>query len=678
MSNERRYRARAFGAFVSVVGGAAMGVFGDTLSTSTAWRRNTLIGSLAFLALLGAISLLRRRRGGSFALSSIVVASSVWAAAAAVFYFKPAAEPDAASAKVEEPTGRLSITTNAAPACFECRLEGRRDGRIWAIDIASPGTRQMNIPLGTYDLVGKAAGHEEFRMKVDVVAAQTYEIDAQFRSRLSRLFVFSIPSGAAVLIDDQPKGMTPLEVDLTPESHSIQIRVDEYEDYKSSFVTSPGTPLTIGPIVLNAWPRVELSHLPSDTRATFLHGHRQLRDLDRVPPGRVNLLLERAGYVTQTAEFTAVVGETTRVPVQEWVRRTGWLSLRRLPRDAIARLTDSSERLAEGTAVPAGRRVVVLERTGFETQNLDVDVPPDVTVELAPRQWVAVPRPNEPRPRGPVVSGNPLSSLAAWSASSAEARLAAAQALLDGLDGWSIVGLEECTAGEISRSVAIARHRLTELEFSIVPAGGCWVGSRPREPGRRADETRRYVEIERPFLVSRTEVTNQAWQRVMDNSRAPDPSLPVNRVSWVQAQEFCQRAGLTLPSEAQWEYAARAGSEAAFSFGDDGASIGDYAWGSMNMSPSANRPRSVRLKQANAFGMFDVHGNVAEWCSDIYSDSPAAPQSNPGNQNSNLRVFRGGSYMNGALSLRCAARSAGDAAAGQPYLGFRVIWERPQ
>jgi hypothetical protein len=163
-----------------------------------------------------------------------------------------------------------------------------------------------------------------------------------------------------------------------------------------------------------------------------------------------------------------------------------------------------------------------------------------------------------------------------------------------------------------------------------------------------------------------------------------NPSNPAVYVTWYDAIEFCrklsQQTGETyrLPTEAEWEYACRAGTTTGFSFGDDGSSLGDYAWYKSNTYDVDQKyAHSVGQKEPNPWGLYDMHGNVWEWCSDLYgknyySNSPSVDPIGPSFSDS--RSFRGGSWTNSAGYLRCSSRVVGRSPNDRLYNhGFRVV-----
>ena len=152
---------------------------------------------------------------------------------------------------------------------------------------------------------------------------------------------------------------------------------------------------------------------------------------------------------------------------------------------------------------------------------------------------------------------------------------------------------------------------------------------------------------------------------------------PVEQVSWDDAQEFLAKLNLMekidtyrLPTEAEWEYACRAGSTTRFCFGDKEEKLGEYAWYGDN---SEGKTHPVGQKQPNAWGLYDMHGNVWEWCQDWYGDYPAGPVTDPrGPDAGEYRVLRGGSWDNDTRNLRSAVRNYYYPDYRSDIIGFRV------
>ena len=153
------------------------------------------------------------------------------------------------------------------------------------------------------------------------------------------------------------------------------------------------------------------------------------------------------------------------------------------------------------------------------------------------------------------------------------------------------------------------------------------------------------------------------------------PEFPATYVTWDDCAAFCDRAGLRLPSEAEWEYACRAGTETAFTFADDADDLGTYAWFSGNtMNQDERYPHGVGMKKPNAFGLYDMLGNVWEWCHDRYGNYPSGPIVDPtGQESGSNRVLRGVSWYSDPRLVRSATRFRYNKDYASLSRGFRVV-----
>jgi len=215
------------------------------------------------------------------------------------------------------------------------------------------------------------------------------------------------------------------------------------------------------------------------------------------------------------------------------------------------------------------------------------------------------------------------------------------------------------------------------MKLVLVPAGEFTMGS---DKGGEDEKPAHKVTITRPFYMGRHEVTQSQYEKLMeaDPSAAKGAARPVENVSWSDAAEFCSKLSklvdgiVRLPSEAEWEYACRAGTATKWCFGDEGWNLSEYGW---YCDSSGIESHPVGEKPANAWGLQDMHGNVAEWCEDWYGkryeDGAAIDPTGP--TSGTFRVFRGGSYVNDIEVCGSVHRDGLKVSGKAPTLGFRVV-----
>ena len=234
-----------------------------------------------------------------------------------------------------------------------------------------------------------------------------------------------------------------------------------------------------------------------------------------------------------------------------------------------------------------------------------------------------------------------------------------------------------------------------------IGAGEFLMGSPPYERGRDGTEDRHQVTLTRPYLLAVTEVTQTQWFEVMGTWPAwfEGANRPVERVDWFDAIRFCnalsRREGLTpayhieheqvgwnldadgyrLPTEAEWEYACRAGSSQRYTMGDDPGQLQTVGWFG---GSAGNGTGSVARLEPNPWGLYDMHGNVWEWCWDWSGEYPPRFARDPvGPASGRSRVIRGGAFDSPAASCRSAKHNAADPDLNAPMIGFRVARNDP-
>jgi formylglycine-generating enzyme required for sulfatase activity len=255
-----------------------------------------------------------------------------------------------------------------------------------------------------------------------------------------------------------------------------------------------------------------------------------------------------------------------------------------------------------------------------------------------------------------------------------------------------VTGAPQAPAGQAEREMALKTFR--DEFVSITPGKAKFAAEFTMgvDGGPAAEGPAHRVTVKRPFQMARYEVTQDLWQSVMGEnpSRWKGKRNSVEMISYDDAEEFCRqatelmrRAGLIgdeevirLPSEAEWEYAARAGTTGRYSFGDEAEKLTDYAWYHGN---AAGNDPPVGAKQPNAWKLYDVHGYLWEWCADRWHDDFGGAPSDGSAWNDgddSRRVLRGGSWKDPAERLTSTSRRAEEPALRDDAVGLRPVLAR--
>jgi len=246
--------------------------------------------------------------------------------------------------------------------------------------------------------------------------------------------------------------------------------------------------------------------------------------------------------------------------------------------------------------------------------------------------------------------------------------------------GWS------CSARTKSSTPIINRYG---MKFVEIPLGSYWMGNLDKPDERPVHR----VTFASSLWLQTMELTQAQWKAVMGthpwsgvtNMHEGD-DYPASMMTWPDAQQFIKKLneldpghGYRLPSEAEWEYACRAGSTGTYGFGNDRNQLRDYAWFDANASKvGESYAHLVGQKKPNAWGLFDMHGNVWEWCQDSYQDSYQGAPTNGAARvmpDKDSHVYRGGSFRNAERFARTSARAGLDEGDYNDNIGFRVVMQ---
>jgi formylglycine-generating enzyme required for sulfatase activity len=228
----------------------------------------------------------------------------------------------------------------------------------------------------------------------------------------------------------------------------------------------------------------------------------------------------------------------------------------------------------------------------------------------------------------------------------------------------------EITRDTHTTEMLLYTHKATQLTFAFIPGGTFTMNRRYSQNDRFGPK--RDVTISRPFLLCVTECTTRAWKHVNEGKPpaavAADDDTPVSMVSWAAVTAWCKKAGLQLPTEAQWEYAAYGGDTDAY--GDTTPRYTELdAWYADNSRAQIN---TVRKLQANGYGLYDIFGNVWELCTDWHGDYPKEAQTDPtGPKEGKGRAVRGGSWRDKSGTCTAVARGLIEPELTSDQVGFR-------
>ena len=229
---------------------------------------------------------------------------------------------------------------------------------------------------------------------------------------------------------------------------------------------------------------------------------------------------------------------------------------------------------------------------------------------------------------------------------------------------------EDLSQEKLTKDLATFYKNSMGIEFILIPSGKFMMGAVPYDKESNDDERpQRKMSITEPFYLGRTPVTQEDWEKIMGYNPSEfsyiGKKAPVEKVSWNEANEFIKKlnrkegfkvGGYRLPTEIEWEYASRAGSKSIYHFGDEPLKLDEYSWFNDN---SEGTTHIVGKKKPNQWGLYDMHGNVWEWCLDNYSF--------------NHMNIRGGSWLNEQWSCRASSRLGSTPDTKFNYIGFRLL-----
>ena len=556
--------------------------------------------------------------------------------------------------------GRVAFDTGGVAASLA--VDGRTIGNV-------PG--EYELPAGTRELAVTAPHFVEQRLRFQVTGGgERQALKLTLKPNFARVSVASVPSGATVWADDRELGTTPLETELDAGRYTLAIVHPEFRRFESPLTVVAGQPVNIGPVELGMPDgRLVVTSRPAGADVSIGGRYRGRTPVTvSVPPGMPqDVLLTLAGHAPASQTISVESRAERRLAV-DLRAILGEVRIKGEPADAILFVDGASRGPANQTlSLPAAPHVIEVRKSGLEPYRATVT-------------------PQEGRTQ--------------------------------------VIEFALKTAGE-ARVAGMAAQQATSLgqALVLVRGGRYTMGSPRREPGRRSNETERQVELRRPFYISRFQVTNREFREFRAQHLSgifKDESLdlerqPVVRVTWQDAAAFCNwlserdklppayvrrqdrlelaepvTTGYRLPTEAEWEFAARFdGSRASRKYPwGDGLPVPPKAgnWGdaaAIYLTPVTitgyddgyRVSAPVGSFASNPLGLHDMGGNVLEWTADRYSIYVVGPDFESvdplGPKTGDNYVVRGAGWLTGKVpELRLAVRDSANSP--RPDLGFRI------
>lgn len=576
--------------------------------------------------------------------------------------------------------GRLRIVL---PVPGTVSVDGRTAGK-------APG--EITLAAGVHRLSIDTQRYLDFTTDVRIEGfGKLQTLEPKLTPGWARVSITSEPSGAEVRIAGQPRGTTPLEIELDAGSYGLELRRDGFKPWLSDIQVKANQPLAVGPVRLGLPDgRLVVRSQPAGASVTIGGAYRGRTplELDVRPELAQVVTVARDGYETATRELSVGAGKSAVVEVA-LSPILGEVMVRANPPDAQLLVDGEPRGSANQTLrLPATRHSLEIRRSGY-----------------APFKTTVTPRPGLPQNvEATLLEGVSPVAPAATSAGA----------------GSAAAGPGAAATTDLVALTPTIRTK-TGLELKLVPAGAFTMGSPRREAGRRANESQRPVELKRRFYVGVREVTNAEFrqfrpehrsgfvmQTTLDLDRQPATSLSWQDAAaycnWLSAQEGLAPAyetkggklvavspatnGYRLPTEAEWEWIARG----------VGGGMRKYPWGDALPVPAGAGNFADRSAQAlvplvipdfddgfaatapvgsfapNPAGFYDLGGNVAEWAHDLYTVQPPASSvavDPAATGEGALHVIRGSSWKSSAVTeLRLAYRDYGDGKRND--VGFRI------
>ena len=520
------------------------------------------------------------------------------------------------------PKASIRVTTD--PPDAHCYLDGK--------EIITAPNEFKGVSRGMHKLRITKVGYESLETQLQVQGTEHQELSFTLKPLKASLHVDTEPPGAMLYLNDQLLGNTPLDwTTIEAGSHKLRITLAGYEEYENTIYFARGEEKRLHIILVKELEGLEVISNPSGADVyvdSKLSGQTPLAI--QVPPGEHEILVAKdATYEDYATKISLSKGQSKKLTVTLNPKRPRLL-IETEPREAQVFLNDRYVANAPlQTDLSPGRYRITVRKKGWRNAIEEVAVSAGETKKL------------------------------------------------------------DIHLKPLPKPGTIEKEPVTGMEFVWVPEGCFTMGSPASELKRDQDEGPAQEVCVNGFWMGRFEVTQGQWQKLMNSNPSSfknGPDFPVENVSWQDAKAFVERMAalkkeylVGLPTEAEWEYACRAGTNTAFAFGDSiKGSQANVRLLSQDRGLNGSTV-AVGSFQPNQLGVYDMHGNVWEWCEDWYDpDFYKNIRPKTTNPMSNLnktgkKVLRGGSWLSEPQQARCANRHRASPDEKTDQIGFRVV-----
>ncbi len=549
----------------------------------------------------------------------------------------------------------------------------------------TPFTQKLDI--GSYSYRLEYADYHNMAGNIELTPDKKAEVSIELQPAFGQLQVNSQPEGGAtVVIDGKPSGkQTPCRMEqIASGKHHIRLMKKMYAVAEQEFIVNDGQLTTLNIQLKPDFAEISIGSM--EGAGIYIDGEFKANTnwSGRLSPGIYQAEARLENHTNDQQSFEVAAGTAVEIDLKP-IARTGNADIMSTPIEAAIKIDGKDYGLTPNTArnLIIGEHSLQLSKEGYGTINKSISIIENQTIEI-----------NEELPSGKEVTINSDPAGATLSIDGQSygttpwtGTLAFGSHSIKLVNGNKTVN-EQITIsqnGQSSFSFDVSEFsNFTEtvngVSFTMVAvtAGSFLMGS---NDGGNDEKPIHEICID-VYYIGQTEVTQALWKAVMNNnpSSFKGNNLPVEKVSWNDAQEFIKKLNrmtgknFRLPTEAEWEYAARGGASSTSATATYAGSnnIDEVAWYDNN---SGYKIHPVARKKANALGISDLSGNVWEWCSDWYGNEyyKNSPRNNPqGASSGSGRVIRGGSWDDGTRSCRSANRGNGSPGDSSSFLGFRL------